>query len=587
MKKKRLLKTIILFVLLSVLTTSMSFAQGYEIKVKINNLQPNDTVVLGHYFANKMYPDDTTVLNAKGEGVFRGSEPMKGGMYLIFLPTKNYFDILINEDQKFYIENDTTDFNKNIKIEGSEENKLFYNFKTFMDKRYKEVNELQAEKRQAQASSDRKKMEKIDKQINKLVAERNEKLNQLIDEHPNTFIAKFLKATKEVEVPDDIAPKKRYYYYKEHYFDNFDISDPRLLRTPIYQNKIDKYLEILPPVVDSIIPKVDMLIKRSQGDEELFRFMLAHLYNTYNAHKLIIMEEVFVHIAKNYYLTGAASWYDEESRKKLADRVRKTEPNLIGKTAPPLRMQRIPQDSTRIKELKEQIVDLKKTGNEIWNNDALKKQEKVNKSVELFNSYYEPIGTYKSLYDLDAQFTLIWFWEPKCSHCRKETPVLYDDIYKQFNDKGLEVYAVFLQAFVEDWSDFMKEIDHWYSFIQKHEIYDWNNVWDPYHQTKFRDLYNINSSPVSYLLDEKRTIIFKRVNAEQIKEIIIELFISDIMDSTDNENEQVTKLIEFATGYTKNDIYEQIKKSVERLSLTNNNKEKIKKHIDKQLKKLE
>ena len=94
------MKKIMLLLLVSAILTGIASAQGYEIKVKIHHI-PNDTVILGHHFSvsNRLIPDDTVVLDNKCEGVFRGKEKLPVGMYFIFLPSRNYFDILIDGSQ--------------------------------------------------------------------------------------------------------------------------------------------------------------------------------------------------------------------------------------------------------------------------------------------------------------------------------------------------------------------------------------------------------------------------------------------------------------------------------------------------------
>ena len=54
---------------------------------------------------------------------------------------------------------------------------------------------------------------------------------------PDFLSADFLNATLDMPVPDPPRDEKgnitdstwQYYYYRKHYFDNFNISDPRLL----------------------------------------------------------------------------------------------------------------------------------------------------------------------------------------------------------------------------------------------------------------------------------------------------------------------------------------------------------------------
>ena len=56
------MKKIMLLLLVSAILTGIAAAQGYEIKVKIHHI-PNDTVILGHHFNERLIPDDTVVLD--------------------------------------------------------------------------------------------------------------------------------------------------------------------------------------------------------------------------------------------------------------------------------------------------------------------------------------------------------------------------------------------------------------------------------------------------------------------------------------------------------------------------------------------
>jgi len=110
---------------------AMTSGQGYRIKVTVNGLS-DTTIILGHYFNKSMYPDDTVLVNNEGAGTFKGQNLLPGGMYVIFLPNTKFFEILISDDQDFYIETDTVDFIDNIKIKGSEENSIFFSFQKYM-----------------------------------------------------------------------------------------------------------------------------------------------------------------------------------------------------------------------------------------------------------------------------------------------------------------------------------------------------------------------------------------------------------------------------------------------------------------------
>ena len=64
-------------------------------------------------------------------------------------------------------------------------------------------------------------------------------------DNPDILFSKILNASKDVEMPQlpllaDNSDNKdlQFKYYKSHFFDNFDFSDDRLLRTPVFHSKI-------------------------------------------------------------------------------------------------------------------------------------------------------------------------------------------------------------------------------------------------------------------------------------------------------------------------------------------------------------
>src|SRR6056297_889614 len=126
---KTCLKT--LFLLLFVSSATLLFAQGYEIKINISD-QPDAEIYLGYYYGDKTYVRDTAKLDNKGKGKFKADTLLPQGVYIVILPSKNYFDLLIGEDQKFAIETTSDDLVKNMKISGSKENEAFKEYQELM-----------------------------------------------------------------------------------------------------------------------------------------------------------------------------------------------------------------------------------------------------------------------------------------------------------------------------------------------------------------------------------------------------------------------------------------------------------------------
>jgi thiol-disulfide isomerase/thioredoxin len=115
------------------------------------------------------------------------------------------------------------------------------------------------------------------------------------------------------------------------------------------------------------------------------------------------------------------------------------------------------------------------------------------------------------LYNIKARYTIIYFWEKDCGHCQKETTVLKAFYNESHDNLEVEVYAVCIDTSLIGWKKYIREKEM-----------DWINVNGFLSLTPdFHNLYDVHSSPVMYLLDEKKNIIAKRILTEQIKEFIL------------------------------------------------------------------
>ncbi len=475
------------FIILNLFLTCNS--QGYEIKIKINNLS-DTTVILGHYLNKSMYPDDTTWIDKKGLGTFKGKAKLPGGMYIIFLPSTKFFELLIDDNQKFYIETDTSNFIDNMIIKGSEENTIFNNFQKYMKAAQEKAISIQEKISDTISEKER---ETYITQLNKINEERIAHANKTVEENKGLFISTFIKATLDIEVPD--PPKDdegnildstwQYYYFRNHYFDNFNISDARLLRTPIYEDKIMNYItNVIPQIPDSIIPEIDMLIEKSKADSSLFRFMLITLFNYYGKLNIMGMDAVQIHIADKYYLTESW-WSDPKFLKGLKERVEKQKPLLIGMKAPDMELIDVPSEHFIKAE----------------NDTALKK--------------FPHAGKPFSLYTTESDFIILLFWEADCGHCKKVVPKMYEIYQNSLKNKNVKVLAI-STLFGEEGKI------KWVDFVNKYKLYDWINAWNPY-SYEYKINYNIMATPQIYLLDHNKVIVAKKIGPEQAEEIIYTL----------------------------------------------------------------
>ena len=436
---------------------------GYQIKGNIKGIT-NADVYLANYYGDKQYLKDTAHADASGAFVFEGKTTLPGGIYLVVTPRKTYFEIIIDKEQFFSFETDSLDFIRNMKIKGSVDNELFYQYLREGILVQQKIDSLQKALPSAKTKADTTALYDAMKKWNVHI---NDYRSKFIVEHPGTMLAKLFKAIPEPEVPE--APKLpngrpdsiwSYYYYRNHYLDNVDFGDNRMLRTPVFHQKFEKFMtQILPQIPDTISIEADKLIERARPDSEMFKYVVWWITYHYETSKIMGLDAVFAHMIEKYVMTKQTWWYDSTQTVKLIDKYRKTSENCIGCPAPPLNMLDMYMNQIKMSELK---------------NDWI----------------------------------IVIFWDPTCGHCKKEIPKL-DTLYRELlRPNGVEVWGVNMDGNQKEWMD----------YVEEHKL-EWINVWDPYNQSKFRVTYGISTTPVIYIIDKDRKIRYKRIDVEQTRKI--------------------------------------------------------------------
>ncbi|HRY99221.1 MAG TPA: DUF5106 domain-containing protein [Bacteroidales bacterium] len=454
------------FPLLVLQAQPRSGSQGYRIQITIPDFT-DTTVYLANYYGDKTYMTDTAFADVKGKAVFEGLEPLPGGIYILAIGKNRVIEFIVNKEQRFELSTSGPDFVENMKISGSPENQLFFDYMRFNSSKYKEVQPIQKELKELKeddprAQELRNSLQAINDEVEKYKAD-------LVDQHPQSFIASFFKAMREPEVPDaPILPDGRkdstfaYRYYKSHYWDGTDLADDRLLRTPVFHGKLDRYFEkVLMQQVDTLIAEADRIIALSRPNKEMFKYLVWYLTIKYETSKVMGFDEIFVHMVDRYYSTGEAYWVNETVKTNITERANILRPILLGRTAPNMIM----LDTNRV-----------------------------------------PVA----LHNIQAKYTIILFWDTECGHCKKETPKL-KKFYEEEKDKyGFEVFAVCTDTSYAKMKKYVRE-GGW----------KWVNVNGPRTLTgDYHDTYDVYSTPVIYLLDEKKKIIAKRLLTDQLADFI-------------------------------------------------------------------
>jgi thiol-disulfide isomerase/thioredoxin len=451
---------------------------GYSINGSVEDLQ-DTSVILAYYFGGKQYATDTAQ-SVNGKFTFKGEKDLKGGMYLIVLPNQQYFDIIVSE-KRFSFSTKIKDLVGAMTFKNSKENPPFYEYLNFITQMQKQVTPIRQQLESTEGDAKKALQDKaiaIDKQVK---AFRTDYMKKYSDK----FFSKIVTATTEIVIPesplDSIGnPDKTfpYRFYKKHFWDNIDFSDARMLRTPIFFNKMDQYLDKLTAKhPDSINVSADVLVNLSKANGDIFQYVVSYITSTYERSKIMGMDAVFVHMVENYYITKQCDWVDSTQLVKISDRAQKIAPNLIGR-----------------------------------------------KASEFLDFYGRPfmkdtLEKLHTLQEVEADYTLLVFYGPTCGHCKKEIPKIkhaLDSLVETgINIKPFSVATEFDKA-------------EWKKFINAQKIGDWINVADinhdedgnPVASSDWRDKYDIYSTPVIYLLDKEKKIIAKRISYKQIAEIV-------------------------------------------------------------------
>ena len=413
-------------------------------------------IIFAMQYGEKQLIIDTIQLNNQAMGFYESKERLTGGIYVVIFPSTKYFELLINDEQFFSLISDTTETMKNLIVEGSEETELF--------RQYQVKSSIIA--KTIRYNSENAKTEALEF-LNKDLSQFKDSIQRYM---PLSFINKYFQMQLEPTFPDSLLKTQKpgremfvnlQQYKKNHYFDNVDFKDHRLLRTRLLHEKLQYFFNVLlSQQADSVCKEIDFLLHKTQANEEAYRYILSMLNQNYRQANTSQQEKILVYLADQYYLNGKAPWADPRFVKLLQEKCETLRPALMGVKAANLELQTI--DGKKI-----------------------------------------------DIYNIDAPFLVIFFWSDDCKVCLAEAEKL-NQFYLKNKSKGIEILAIYVHADKNGFQDFLARTG-----------YNWKFAYDPILKSNFSKLYRVDSTPKIFLLNQEKTILDKSSNTNAFEQYLV------------------------------------------------------------------
>jgi thiol-disulfide isomerase/thioredoxin len=483
---------------------------GYDIRINFKGC-PDSTVYLARYYWDQVPISDSCVKIKNGKIRFKGDMALDKGVYILANQNRSnfYIQFIVDNNQNFTINLDNADI-VNTQKSDEKQNDQFFSYVSYMTNKNKELADTY-EKAKGKSKEDSTKM------VNDKGAALNGQIlkfeTDFMNRNKGTFVYDLIKMKTEVYATD--IPKAsngrpdslyQYFYYKNHYFDNMNMKDDRTMNTPFFAERVKKYFDqMVPQHPDSVIKELDLVLGKCVPGSNLFNTLVGHFTYKFEQNKTISFdntgkcntyEKVFIHLADKYIVSGKTDgYYSAETIVKIKDRVDILRNLQPGVKVPDLFM----IDTTYGRQVLKMGFDTARSSESVTylytkNSDKLSKM-------------------YRTMYDIKAKYTVLVFWAADCGHCQTEVPKLHKELQALKGKVDLKVYAVQTKE---------ELFDTWRKFLIEKDLNDFVHVFDPVHinALTLKDRFDINATPVIYLLDRDKKIIGKKIGSEQVIDIV-------------------------------------------------------------------
>jgi peroxiredoxin len=389
------------------------------------------------------------------------------GVYFVAIPPYSRFELLILDDQDFSVHTDIRNILGDLTLNNYDDSNLFISMQQEIALLNIKQSQLDMKKQFYEHSGLSDSVKNVNISLDSLSAMRNEIYLKYYNLDKNGFLSKMIEMILPPVFSEDILqlkynnPNAYFNYYKTHFFDRVNFSDSRILRTPqfVFHRLLDEYctyfLDANVSNRDTVFNDVDLLIAKSSKNPEVNQYVISFLTANYAVPSTQGMDAVFVYLADNYYKLGKVPWVDSTTVQTVLSEADLLRYNLVGNSAIDIQL----SDTT----------------------DAT-----------------------LSIHQINAKYTILWFWEPGCVSCEQQTPILQEK-YPQLKEYGAEVIAIYTGTDKESWMNYLRKAN-----VQ------WINLYDPQQNSFMYTYYGTSKTPRLFVLNHDKIILAKDISPEYL-----------------------------------------------------------------------
>jgi len=449
-----------MLVILIIASSSLLHAQ-FSIKISVESMRTSRAYLL-EYVGTSTEIIDSTTTKIPGQVEFVLPENAHTGMYRLVVGPQQFLDFVFNQENVEL----TTNYNAprdSLKVISSEENALwseYMNFYNLLDRKQEYISRLLSVYRPddpfyPELEEELTRIQQIDPQSI---------TTKIIREHPDSYVARFLKTERSPEVPVGLSFTEELEYLNDHFFDSVDFNDSELMYSPQLMSKIQSFFGLCqqayaPKEVESeMIEGINRLMSLAAVNDEMYAFLVDQIYMIFERSEF---ETFFAYFTETFMLDGSCK--DEEKSQELEEVLAAIKKTEIGIQAPVLQFP-LPEGKLILSEL-------------------------------------------------DKTAVLVLFWASWCPHCSEMMPEI-KKLYREYESRGFEIIAISID---KDKGEYEKAIAQGaFPWINYSELKGWD--------CSIAHDYGIRATPTMIVVDKSNKIIAKPRNIVMLEDLLEEMF---------------------------------------------------------------